>query len=249
MKNDKPGTSGWRNTNAVILCLSVPVMLVLPVFFISIPGIYIFIVPVLMILFIAVPAVYRKHRDTGRYRRTLIGIRAAFIALAAITLSLPFIETGFVHCRPLYQFKRAVYVYGVSGKNDRCRSMLPANIPPGISGYKCVTQISVPGQNQRASAYLMFFAGSKELRQFESELSTMPDIEVFADITEKEYHGKNRNTVIHCPERFPSHVISQLDTIHADAMSTAQNVRLYTSDGSSCGCLLIHDTGLVILWT
>ena len=247
MENDKPKSAGWWIANAAILVLSVAAA---PVF-VSVLGLSFYFFVVLLILFILIPIFFAINRKSGKCRIALWAARVAFVLTAVLFVSLPLVGVRFEHVKLFYVPKKLIYTYGVYTSPYTITEMLPKHLPDECRDYKFKTQLGSIAQDYHPSAYLMFYTDSDSIAEYEEFLNEFPDCEK-SDETESRMfsvgeNGDYTNVTFVMPAAFPAHAFTWLDDTHKEEFLDMRNAVVYAKYGR--GCLLDHDSGLVVFWT
>lgn len=255
MDNDKPKKSGWWIVNLVIGIILVPCSCFILLWTLSVAGLFPYFFIVLLILFILIPVFSIINRKSGICRIALWTARIAFVLTVALYAFIPFVGMSFEHIKIFYVPKKLIYTYGVYSPPYTITEMLPKHLPDECRGYKFKTELGSIAQDYHPSVYLMFYTDRDTIAEYEEFFSGLPDCEKSDEIGSRMRQvvkdGKYSYITYVQPEAFPNHAFTWLDDIHKEEFLDMRNAVVYrkTKGYYGRGCLLDHDSGLVIYWT
>lgn len=249
MENDKPIQAGWVIANFIIGIVGFLTSWFWGLYLLCIGGVTGYFIFPLLIVFALIPILYNQYRYKGRFRRALWAARIAFFVLLVLPLPLPYIATHFEHNEHFYSAKKFLYAHGVYIGDSHIDEMLPKHLPDECRGYKFKTQVGSIAQDYHPSVYLMFYTDSDTIAEYESLLKEFPNC-VRSDETGEYDYGKSFGKYVY-PKDFPAHAFAWLDDTHKEEFLDMRNAVVYSKTDTyyGRGCLLDHDSGLVVFWT
>lgn len=255
MASDKQNKSGWRVVNAFILIIAVLCFPLFLIWSISVAGLTPYFIILLLGLFILIPVLYRRYRKNGKCLIALWTARISFVVVAALYAVIPLIGTRFEHNKNFYIPKKLIYTYGVYDLSAEIDEMLPEKLPDECREYRFITQLGSIAQDSHPSVYLMFYTDGETIEEYEDLFSGLPNCVKSDEIGTRSRSVLEGDKYVEVtydhPQNFPEHIWTWLEETHKKEFLDMRDAVVYrkTDTYYSRGCLLDHDSGLVVFWT